>query len=186
MRRGWVSPGAVVWLIVSAVPAAAQHPSPDSTRSHAHHAGGHAHESGHGTEAGQDTSFAALQQRGRAAMGVDQHTSTHVFDALEDGGRIELQRDVDDPAGVAVIRAHLRDIAVRFEAGDFSIPGMVHAQEVPGTRVMAAKRDAIDYVFRELPRGGEVRIRTSDPDAAAAIHEFLAFQRMDHRSGGKH
>lgn len=131
-----------------------------------------------------DTVFAALQDRGREAMGVDQYTSTHLFDSLEDGGRIELQRDEDDPEGTAVIRRHLQHIAEAFARGDFQIPGFVHAQEVPGTRVMAERRDHITYTFRELPRGGEVRITTADPEALAAIHEFLAFQRMDHRAGG--
>ncbi len=131
-----------------------------------------------------DTAFAALQERGREAMGVDQYTSTHFFDSLEDGGRIELQRDEDDPEGTAEIRRHLQHIAEAFARGDFQIPAFVHAQEVPGTRVMAEHRDHITYTFRELPRGGEVRITTKDPEALAAIHEFLAFQRMDHRAGG--
>ena len=43
--------------------------------------------------------FAALQARGLLAMGVDQYTSTHRFDMLPDGARIQLQRDTDDPAG---------------------------------------------------------------------------------------
>jgi hypothetical protein len=131
-----------------------------------------------------DTAFAALQERGRVGMGVDQYTSTHLFDSLEDGGRIELQRDVEDPEDVAIIRAHLREIAEAFARGDFRTPGFVHAQEVPGTRVMAARREHIRYTFRELPRGGEVRITTRDPEALAAIHEFLAFQRREHRAGG--
>jgi hypothetical protein len=131
-----------------------------------------------------EAEFAEIQERGRAAMGVDQYTSSHVFDALPDGGRIELQRDVDDPEGVATIRQHLRDIAGLFVQGDFRIPGFVHAQDVPGTEVMAAERDAITYTYSDLPRGGEVRITTADPEAVAAIHEFMAFQRMDHRAGG--
>jgi hypothetical protein len=114
-------------------------------------------------------------------MGVDQYTSQHRFEPLPDGGRIELQRDTGDTAGVATIRAHMRDIAGRFSQGDFSIPGFVHAQEVPGTRVMAEKKASITYEARDLPGGAEVRIR-SDPDAVAAIHEFLAFQRGDHRA----
>src|SRR4051812_49278676 len=57
---------------------------------------------------GQDSSFGAMQKRGKQAMGVDQYTSTHKFDALPDGGRIELQRNSDDSAGVATIRAHVR------------------------------------------------------------------------------
>lgn len=128
-----------------------------------------------------DSSFDALQQRGKSAMGVDQYTSVHRFDDLADGGRIELQRDVADSAGVRTIREHLRTIAAAFSAGDFQTPGFVHAQQVPGTTVMADKRAAIRYEFRELPRGGEVRITTLDPVALRAVHNFLAFQRTDHR-----
>jgi hypothetical protein len=130
----------------------------------------------------EDSSFAALQARGHEAMGVDQYTSQHRFEPLPDGGRIELQRDAGDTAGVATIRAHMRDIAGRFSQGDFSIPGFVHAQEVPGTRVMAEKRATITYEARDLPGGAEVRIRTGDREAIAAVHDFLAFQRGDHRA----
>ena len=58
-----------------------------------------------------DTAFAALQTRGQQAMGVDQYTSTHQFDDLPDGGRIALQRDPADTAGVRTIREHLQHIA---------------------------------------------------------------------------
>jgi hypothetical protein len=133
-------------------------------------------------DAARDTSFAALQERGHEAMGVDQYTSEHKFEPLPDGGRIELQRDPADQTGVATIRAHMRDITARFAAGDFSIPGFVHDGEVPGTRTMTARRDRITYEMRELPGGGEVRIRTTDEAARDAVHEFLAFQRRDHRA----
>ena len=129
-----------------------------------------------------DSAFAAMQERGRIAMGVDQYTSTHHFDALPDGGRIELQRDVPDSAGVARIRMHFRDIARAFEAGDFSTPATVHMRDVPGAKVMAEKRAAITYQTRDLPRGAELRIRTTDPGARHAIHEFLAFQRSEHHA----
>lgn len=133
---------------------------------------------------GHDSAFAALQARGLAAMGVDQYTSTHRFDILADGGRIELQRNVEDSTGVAVIREHLRSIADAFSKGDFSTPFLVHADTVPGTRVMADRRSHITYTFHELPRGGEVRLTTRDPAALAAIREFMLFQRSDHRAGG--
>ena len=129
-----------------------------------------------------DTSFASLQVRGESAMGVDQYTSAHRFEPLPDGGRIELQRDTADRVGVETIRAHMRDIADRFSRGDFTIPGFVHARDVPGTRVMADQKGSITYEMRELPGGAEVRIRAGDPMAIAAIHEFLAFQRTDHRA----
>ena len=115
-------------------------------------------------------------------MGVNQYTSAHRFESLPDGGRIELQRDTSDRAGVETIRAHMRDIAARFSRGDYTIPGFVHAREVPGTQVMAQRKGQITYEARELPGGAEVRIRATDPVAVQAIHEFLAFQRSDHRA----
>jgi hypothetical protein len=125
--------------------------------------------------------FAALQARGQHVMGVNQYSSAHVFEDLPDGGRVVLERsDAADTADIATIRAHMRDIAAAFRAGDFTKPFEVHAQDVPGTDVMTAKRAAIRYDASDLPRGGEVRIRTSDPAAVAAIHEFLAFQRQEH------
>ena len=70
-----------------------------------------------------------------------------------------------------------------FAGGDFTLPGVVHAQEVPGTRIMTQKKGVIRYVYHPLAGGGEVRIVTRDPAAVAAVHDFLAFQRMDHRAG---
>jgi hypothetical protein len=131
-----------------------------------------------------DSSFVRLQERGETAMGVNQYTSQHVFEPLADGGRIVLQRKESDPAGEAAIRAHMRTIATAFANGDFALPGFVHAMSnVPGTARMKELRSDITYNERDLPRGAEVVISTKTPDAVAAIHEFLAFQRMDHRAG---
>lgn len=118
-------------------------------------------------------------------MGVDQYTSKHVFEDLPDGGRIVLDRDdSSDVAAILTIRTHMRDIEAAFQKGDFAAPGLVHAQVVPGTKVMSERRATITYRAEDRPRGAEVRIRTSDPQALAAVHEFLAFQRMDHRAAG--
>lgn len=136
------------------------------------------------TDDTEDPDFAALQERGGIGMGVDQYASTHLFDALPDGGRIEYQYDGDDPEGIEQIRRHLKEIQTAFAAGDFSTPAFVHAQEVPGTAVMAARREHIEYRYTDLPRGGELRLVTEDPEALAAIREFMAFQRADHRAEG--
>ena len=127
--------------------------------------------------------FAAMQSRGAHVMGVDQYTSAHVFEDLPDGGRVVLDRDdAVDTAAIATIRAHMRDIATAFRAGDFTKPFQVHAQAVPGTAVMRERRAAISYEAIDRPRGGEVRIRSSDSIAVRAIHEFLEFQRQQHHS----
>jgi len=129
--------------------------------------------------------FAAMQSRGAHVMGVDQYTSAHVFEDLPDGGRVVLERDDPaDTAAVATIRAHMRDIQAAFRAGDFTKPFAVHAQTVPGTAVMTARRGAITYEAIDRPRGGEVRITSSDSAVVRAIHEFLAFQRQQHHAAG--
>ncbi|MDQ3673330.1 MAG: hypothetical protein M3365_03010 [Gemmatimonadota bacterium] len=132
---------------------------------------------------GGDSAFAALQHRGEAAMGVDQFASAHVFEPLPDGGRIVLQMKAADRTGESVIRGHMRDIAKAFARGDFAIPGRVHAiPQVPGAGAMSRLRAEISYDARDIERGGEVRITTRNAAALAAIHEFLAFQRQDHRA----
>ena len=131
-----------------------------------------------------DSAFVLVQSRGQQAMGVDQYTSTHRFEPLPDGGRIILTRDSADPAGEARIRAHMRTIAASFQQGDFQLPGFVHDQEVPGTAVLRARRAQITYAADSVPGGGQLRIRSRDSLAVVAIHEFLAFQRRDHRAGG--
>ncbi|TVP60047.1 MAG: hypothetical protein EA351_01000 [Gemmatimonadales bacterium] len=131
-----------------------------------------------------DADFAALQERGEVGMGVDQYASTHRFDDIADGGRIEFVHDGQDEEAVETIRAHLQEIRTAFGEGDFSIPAFVHDQVVPGTDRMAERKDRIEFRYRDLPGGGELRMVTSDPEALEAIHEFMAFQRDDHRSGG--
>jgi hypothetical protein len=138
-------------------------------------------------ESAEDSAFAALQERGAAkeGMGVDQYASVHRFDDLPDGGRIEFQDTAGDDDAVERIRAHLQEIVADFARGDFSTPAFVHDMEaIPGTRVMAERRDTIRYTYAQLPRGGEVRIETADSVALRAVHEFLAFQRLDHRAMG--
>lgn len=157
-------------VATTAIACTSQRPPDDGA--HAHHPAG-----------GTDSAFHEVQSRGRTVMGVDQYTSTHRFEPLATGGRIELQRDADDSTGVRVIREHLQEVAAQFARGDFTAAETVHAQSVPGTDVMRARRDAIAYEYRPLPRGGEIRITTGDARAVAAIHEFLGFQRSDHRSG---
>jgi len=57
-------------------------------------------------------------------------------------------------------------------------------QMMPGTAEMARKRDVIEYTFHELPRGGEVIMKTSDAQALAAIHAFMGAQRSEHHASG--
>lgn len=129
-----------------------------------------------------DSGFAAMQSRGEKAMGANQYTSAHQFEDLENGGRIALEAAAGDTGAIPRIRAHFREIARAFGAGDFTTPGFVHAGDAPGANTMSARRAVIGYSMRELPRGAELRITTSDPTALRAVHEFLAFQRAEHHA----
>jgi hypothetical protein len=116
-------------------------------------------------------------------MGVDQQTSVHAFEALPNGGIIELQRALDDSAGIRTIRRHLRGIAEAFSQGDFSSPTYIHMTSVPGAQVMADRRRSIRYDYYDLPRGGALRITAADNAARKAIWEFIAYQRHEHLAG---
>jgi len=132
-----------------------------------------------------DSVFAQVQQRGQVVMGVDQYASAHIFEDLPDGGRVVLEHgSATDTAAIATIRRHMREIATDFRAGNFAKPFAVHAQAVPGTDVMTARRDMIRYEVVDRPRGAEVKIIATDSLAVTAVHQFLAFQRMDHRAAG--
>ncbi len=124
----------------------------------------------------------ALAQTSDSAFVAMEALGAHRFEDLADGGRIQLTRDPTDSAGVRAVRTHLAHIARNFAAGDFTIPGLVHAgKQVPGTATLTARRKHIDYSFRVLPAGGELRIITRDPEALEAVHQYLAFQRQEHR-----
>lgn len=135
--------------------------------------------------AGDDARYAAVQTRGAEVMGVDQYSSTHRFDDLADGGLITFTRnDPSDSEGIAVILAHLQSVADSFTRGVFVDPATVHGMTVPGTGTMTRKREQIRYQVTPRADGGALRIQTRDTEALAAIHEFMAFQRSDHRAAG--
>ena len=178
-RTAFVAAFGTVVALLATAPArlVAQHP-PAAPPPHAHA----------GPTAARDSSFASLQRRGKTVMGVDQYRSAHRFDDLPDGGWIELQSTANDSSAARTIREHLATVARAFAAGDFSAPALVHDKRdpraVPGAATMAARRAAIRYQVKPLPRGAALRISTRDPEALRAVHEFLAFQRADHRAAG--
>lgn len=129
-----------------------------------------------------DSAFKAMDHRHGDVVGVDPMAMAHQFEPVPDGGDIVLERGEHADMGIAQIRLHLLRISRAFERGDFTIPGFVHSTAVPGTAIMAAKRDEITYKVEDLPHGGAIRIRTTDPDAIRAIHSFIEFQVSEHRT----
>jgi hypothetical protein len=127
---------------------------------------------------------ADVEKHGDEAMGFPHDKTTHHFRLYSDGGAIEVSvNDNQDSQNLQAIRSHLTHIVTMFSNGEFSIPMFIHDRVPPGVSMMKEKRADISYSFEELPAGGKVRIKTANPDALKAIHEFLRFQIADHHTG---
>jgi hypothetical protein len=126
-----------------------------------------------------------MNDRGAMVMGFDQDKTVHHFSLYEDGGAIEISvKDATDAKNRDAIRSHLPHVAMMFGGGDFDAPMLVHdTKNVPGTAVLAKRKDKIRYTYKETPAGGRVDIVTKDHEALAALHEFLAYQITEHRTG---
>jgi hypothetical protein len=134
--------------------------------------------------AGQDP-HTQMNHRGAHAMGFDQDKTTHHFYLYDDGGAIDISvKDTKDTTNRDAIRSHLPHIATMFGEGNFDIPMFVHdSHAVPGTKALAEHKSHIQYSYVETPGGGLVNIVARDPEARAAIHEFLKFQITEHKTG---
>ena len=96
---------------------------------------------------------------------------------------IAVEQTSADSLTVVALQKHAAEVTELVREGMAAMHrAMTQTDTVPGASVMAEKRTVIPYTFRALPRGGELRITSKDPQAIAAIHEFLAFQRKEHRA----
>ena len=127
---------------------------------------------------------ADVQKHGDEAMGFPHNKTTHHFRLYASGGAIEATaNESSDAENIQAIRGHMTHIVALFSKGDFSIPMFVHDEVPPGVPVMKEKRTEISYTVEEQPAGATVRIRTTNPEALKAVHDFLRFQIEDHHTG---
>ena len=125
-----------------------------------------------------------MNKRGDRAMGFDHLKTTHHFILINDGGEILVEaNDANDKQSRDQIRMHFRHIAMMFSDGNFEIPMLVHDELPPGVDVMRKLKTEITYNYEETQRGASVRITTKNPDALAAVHEFLRYQIKEHMTG---
>jgi hypothetical protein len=140
---------------------------------HAQHAGANG-DAAHGAEvdARHDT------------LAPSHETTRHSFRLFADGGAIELRASSPaDTATINAVRKHLKTIEAQFASGDFTTPGFVHGHQPDGVAEMARLGKSIDYRYEKLSDGGRIRIRTKEADGLAAVHAFMRFQIVEHRTG---
>jgi hypothetical protein len=129
-------------------------------------------------------SSAGVDERGDKAMGFSHEKTTHHFILTADGGAIEVvANDVDDQESRKQIRGHLNHISKLFGQGNFQIPMLVHDRMPDGAEVMKQQKANISYSYEDTANGGRVRIRTANPKALSAVHQFLRFQIAEHHTG---
>ena len=118
------------------------------------------------------------------AMGFPHDKTTHHFRLATDGGAVEVTvNNPSDTENTTAIRFHLSHIAIMFSKGDFSAPMFIHDGVPPGVSTMKLMKSAIRYTYAGMPTGGKVWIKSDDPVAIAAIHDFLRFQIKEHQTG---
>jgi hypothetical protein len=123
----------------------------------------------------------AMLARGNIAMGFDQTKIMHHFMATPTGGQIMvIALNSKDNVTISQIKAHIADIQQEFSQGNFTKPFFIHAQEVPGTKVMTEKKDLIKYSVQYLNNGAILILTTDDPDLRQAIQQFMEFQGTAH------
>jgi len=125
-----------------------------------------------------------VDRRGDDAMGFSHEKTTHHFALTKDGGIITASATdpVDGESRAAIVR-HFKHVASAFEGGHFEMPMFIHDRVPPGVPVMKRLAGQIRYAVEETASGGRIVISTRNPQAVAAIHQFLRFQIEDHRTG---
>ena len=135
---------------------------------------------------------AEVAARGAQVMPFDLAATGHIFTRTSNGGLQQvLVRDVGDKKQLRLVRSHLRDIAARFQSGDFSAPGRIHGPSMPGLAQLAQARPGeINVHYRELSNGAQIRYATSSPALVAVLHQWFDAQLADHgadaRDGHEH
>src|SRR5579864_5145190 len=123
----------------------------------------------------------AMLERGDIAMGFSQSKIHHHFMATSTGGEIMIMStNMSDTKTISEIKSHVKDIQYEFSQGNFTKPFYIHAQVVPGTDIMTAKKDLIQYSINNIDGGSVLILTTNDTELLNAIQQFMNFQSSQH------
>jgi len=127
------------------------------------------------------TTMMEMMERGNVAMGFNQNKIVHQFISTPFGGKIVITALNDtDKETINQIKNHILKIQKEFSLGNFTRPFYIHAQEMPGTKVMLDKKDLIKYDISEVWNGSILILTTDDKQLTYAINEFMEFQTDQH------
>jgi hypothetical protein len=138
-----------------------------------------------------DTELAERQEAvadvGAQVMPFDLELTTHVFTDTATGGIQDVVADdPTDDANISLIRAHLRDEATKFQAGDFSDPEAIHGPDMPGLTTLKDRYDEIAVDLSSSESGATITYDAGDPALVQAIHDWFQAQTSDHGDHAEH
>jgi uncharacterized protein (UPF0333 family) len=123
----------------------------------------------------------AMLERGNVAMGFNQTMIHHHFMATSTGGEIMIMStNMSDIQTINEIKIHVKDIQYEFSQENFTKPFYIHAQIVPGTDIMTAKKNLINYSIKDIDGGSVLILTTNDTELLNAIQQFMNFQTSQH------
>jgi len=123
-----------------------------------------------------------MLERGTVAMGFNQSKISHQFKPTPTGGEILITAlNNSDTEMIKQIKNHISVIQKEFSSGNFTKPFYIHAQDVPGTKIMGEKNDFIKYSINQTINGSALILETKDKELINAIHQFMEFQRTEHK-----
>jgi len=123
-----------------------------------------------------------VARRGADVMPFNLEATTHVFMKTARGGiQKVVAKDPSNLAQVRLVRAHLREIQLQFEHGNFSGPAHIHGQAMPGlAELQAAPQGAITLAYQQVQAGAQLTYSTRDRKLVAALHRWFDAQLSDH------
>ena len=139
------------------------------------------HQGGNMSQSQHQSESISMLERGDVAMGFNQSKISHQFKSTPTGGEILITAlNNSDIETIKQIKNHISIIQKEFSSGNFTKPFYIHAQDVPGTKIMSEKKDLIKYSINDINNGAILILETKDKELLYAIHQFMAFQGTEH------
>jgi hypothetical protein len=124
-----------------------------------------------------------VMEHGSQVMPFDESQAMHMFLPSATGGVVEIVVHDMNPTQIALVRAHLLQEAAKFARGDYSDPAYIHGKTMPGLVQLASGSSRMSVHYFETPSGAAITLVSTDQPLITAIHEWLAAQERDHKSG---
>ncbi len=134
------------------------------------------------THADDTTRQQVVAAHGAEVMPFELSATQHVFIKTPTGGIQQvIVKEPGDRKQVDLIRKHLKEIADRFGAGDFSAPANIHGQDMPGlAEIRKAPAGQLVVSYQSLSNGAQVEYSAQNPTLVTALHRWFDAQLSDH------